>query len=162
MVMEINVIGHRDTVQGDPLPEGRYYVGDLCYVMHDCWDEVCELLFAGRDDHGCNQGTFQLKDGRRFAIYNTAYGDGTYRGTDGRDYPVDSGSLGCILLSDITEEEKQYVGSGALHEFVSQVYTGRDEHGTVFFNNLKIVTDDMEDDEEDDWEFDSGYDYEEE
>ena len=39
-------------------PAGKYYVGDLCYVMHDEWDEVCGLFFKGRDDHGCNQGVF--------------------------------------------------------------------------------------------------------
>ena len=42
-------------------PAGKYYVGDLCYVMHDEWDEVCGLFFKGRDDHGCNQGMFELK-----------------------------------------------------------------------------------------------------
>ena len=25
---------------------GTYYVGDLCYVMHPQWDEVCDLMFA--------------------------------------------------------------------------------------------------------------------
>ena len=30
-------------------PAGKYYVGDLCYVMHDEWDEVCGLFFKGRD-----------------------------------------------------------------------------------------------------------------
>lgn len=27
------------------MPAGRYYVGDLCYVMDDVWDEVCDLMF---------------------------------------------------------------------------------------------------------------------
>jgi hypothetical protein len=27
------------------MPAGRYYIGDLCYVMHDEWDEACALFF---------------------------------------------------------------------------------------------------------------------
>lgn len=23
---------------------GTYYVGDLCYVLHEDWDEVCSLI----------------------------------------------------------------------------------------------------------------------
>jgi hypothetical protein len=145
------VIGHRDEVQSEPLPAGKYWVGDLCYVMHDCWDEVCELLFEGRDDHGCNQGTFQLKDGRRFAIYNTQYGDGQYHSSHGEKYPVDSGSLGCILVSDISEEEKKYLSNGTIEGFPAEFYTGRDNDGTIFFGDIKIFTGD--DNEEDDWEF---------
>ena len=70
------------------LPAGKYYVGDLCYVMHEEWDEVCGLFFKGRTDHGCNQGEFMLKDGRRFACYNTRWGDGTYFDEDRNRYPV--------------------------------------------------------------------------
>ena len=81
---------------------GRYYIGDLCYVMHDAWKEVCDLIFA--EDHGCIEGEFTLKDGRRFAMYNTAYGDGVYTDQYGREYSVDSGSIGCILLDDIRDE----------------------------------------------------------
>lgn len=83
------------------LQAGDYYVGDLCYVLHDEWDEVCELLFEGRDDHGCNQGVFNLKDGRTFAIFNTAYGDGVYDDQYGAQYMVDAGSIGCIRTSAI-------------------------------------------------------------
>ena len=50
-----------------------YYIGDLCYVMHDEWDEVCELLFP----HGGGEqtGRLHLKDGREFFIFGTAYGE---------------------------------------------------------------------------------------
>lgn len=81
---------------------GRYYIGDLAYAMHDAWDEICGLVFA--EDHGCIEGEFTLKDGRRFAMYNTAYGDGVYTDQYGREYSVDSGSIGCILLDDIRDE----------------------------------------------------------
>jgi hypothetical protein len=87
------------------MKEGEYYIGDLCYVMHDSWDEVCDLLFEGRDDQGCNEGEFTLKDGRKFAIYNTNFGDGVYRTDFGYSCCVDSGSIGCILKSDIRDNQ---------------------------------------------------------
>lgn len=86
-------------------PAGKYYVGDLCYVMHDEWDEVCDLLFEGRGDFGCNEGEFTLKDGRQFAIYNTQHGDGVYDTDSGDTCCVDSGSIGCILKSDIRDNQ---------------------------------------------------------
>ena len=52
---------------------GKYYVGDLCYVMDDEWDDVCSLIIQGNE---CVDGEFTLPDGRRFASYGTMYGDG--------------------------------------------------------------------------------------
>ena len=54
------------------MPAGRYYIGDLCYVMHPEWQECCELFFPpGAPGRGV-EGEFTLKDGRRFASYGTA------------------------------------------------------------------------------------------
>jgi hypothetical protein len=83
---------------------GTYYVGDLCYVLRDqAWDDVLSLLFAGRTDHGCNQGEFNLPNGDRFAIFNTYWGDGSYRDQFGKQYPVDAGAIGCICVEDLPE-----------------------------------------------------------
>ena|SRR5687768_2335311 len=73
---------------------GRHYVGDLCYVLGGVWHEVCALTNGGAE------GEFTLKDGRKFAMFNTAYGDGVYSDQDERKYPVDSGTLGCMLTSE--------------------------------------------------------------
>lgn len=86
------------------MPAGTYYVGDLCYVMHEEWDEVCELFFAGRNDYGCNQGKFKLKDGREFVSFNTRYGDGCYSDQNCNNYGVDAGLIGCIKVADIREK----------------------------------------------------------
>lgn len=83
---------------------GKYYVGDLCYVMHPEWDEACNLFFRGRDDRGCNEGEFNLKDGRRFVSYSTKYGDGCYTDQFGNEYGVDAGLIGCIKVEDISED----------------------------------------------------------
>jgi hypothetical protein len=127
---------------------GTYYVGDLCYVLHDEWDEVCSLLFAGRDDHNCNQGEFGLKDGRKIAIYSTAYGDGTYYDQNGRSYWVDSGSIGCVLLDDIdTDHSDNDFGGGQTIKFEQDFYTGSQD-GKIMFHNVSVDTDPEDIDEE--------------
>ena len=80
------------------MPAGEYYIGDLCYVMtSEEWLEVCDLTIQ---DSRLIEGEFQLKDGRKFAMYSTAYGDGTYYDHYGFSYSVDSGSIGCIRMED--------------------------------------------------------------
>ena len=79
---------------------GTYYVGDLCYVMHPQWKEVCDLMFA-TDGNGVLDGEFNLANGVRFAVSSTAYGDGTYFDQQDRQYPVDAGLIGCIRVEDV-------------------------------------------------------------
>lgn len=123
------------------MPAGKYYVGDLAYVFNDKeWDEVCGLLFAGRNDHGVNQGEFTLKDGRRFASYNTKYGDGVYKSNMWTDHSVDSGSIGCILIDDIKANKYEDLRKvGAVMNFVSDFVTGS-EDGVIQFDRITIDT----------------------
>ena len=83
---------------------GTYYVGDLCYVMHPQWREVCDLMFATKDN-GTLDGEFNLANGVRFALHGTAYGDGVYYDEQGRKYPVDAGLIGCIRVEDVYDPE---------------------------------------------------------
>lgn len=119
---------------------GTYYVGDLCYVLHDEWDEVCQLTINGNRAIG---GEFNLKDGRRFAMYNTMYGDGTYTDQQGKEYWVDSGSIGCILMRDIDLAQlDNNVQGGALYDFDQDFYTG-EQDGKIMFHKISIDTDDI-------------------
>lgn len=79
--------------QCETMSAGRYWVGDLCYVLRDAWHEAWQL-----DD-----GAHTLSDGRRIAKFRTVHGDGIYDDDQGNEYPVDSGSLGCILADDIRD-----------------------------------------------------------
>lgn len=132
------------------MPAGKYYIGDLCYVMHKEWDEACELFFAGRTDHGCNEGKFKLADGREFVNFNTKYGDGVY--FDGLfSCGVDSGSIGCIRVEDIKEE----LPPGAVvMAFLEDFECYRDDNMLVF-GHIAINTDSCEyeeyDEEEDEY-----------
>lgn len=122
------------------MPAGRYYVGDLCYVMHDVWDEACDLMFP-YDGHVI-YGKFTLEDGRQFAIYPTAYGDGTYRDSVGNEYSVDAGVIGCILESDIRDSEAWKTGGNVI-DFARDFDTGEDR-GMIRFGDLTIDTVDYE------------------
>lgn len=128
---------------------GRYFVGDLCYVMHPEWNEVCDLFFQGRDDHGCNEGEFTLKDGRRFAAYNTLYGDGLYGSNRGTSHPVDAGLIGCIRVEDISEDvtEAHLLGYGAIMVFHEDFDTGTSPDGTIHFDTMEVYTGDTEDED---------------
>ena len=44
------------------MPAGKYYIGDLCYVMTDDeWREICAIIIKGNQ---CLDGEFELPDGR--------------------------------------------------------------------------------------------------
>lgn len=115
---------------------GKYWVGDLCYVMGQDWDEVCSLTIV---DHECKQGKFKLADGTEFALLNTAFGDGTYFDQFGKKYSVDAGLIGCIRSEDIKEID---VYSGKLGNEVEferdfQVWS---QNGTLHFGHIAIET----------------------
>lgn len=120
----------------DTMPAGRYYVGDLCYVMHDVWDEFCDITIDG---HRCLDGVFTLKDGRRFATFGTKWGDGYYKDGMGRGYSVDAGLIGCILESDIQDPEAHTSG-GQIMDFAVD-FDVWEHNGMIRFGDLSIDTD---------------------
>ena len=124
---------------------GKYYVGDLCYVMNDRWNEVCDLIIR---DHVCLDGEFELSDGTKFAIYGTFYGDGMYPDQFGNGYPVDSGSIGCILVDDISDGELDEE-LGNLFDFDEEFETSSEE-GIIQIGPVMIDT--RGEDEEEDYD----------
>lgn len=129
---------------------GTYYIGDLCYVLHDSWDEVCSLIIQGQ---AVLEGHFTLKDGREFVMFNTAYGDGTYTDNLGGRYPVDAGNIGCILLESVDRSDQDDVTLGVTHTFDADFVCDTDGR-TIEFGSIRIPTAD----DEDDWEDDDLYD----
>lgn len=128
------------------LKSGDYYVGDLCYVLHAEWDEVCGLLFADRNDGGCNEGVFNLKDGRAFAIFNTAWGDGVYEDNFGATYMVDAGSIGCILLDEIDSTNEDNFLSGGHKISFNNDFNVDTDGALLTFGHIRIDTDPSYDD----------------
>lgn len=132
------------------MPAGNYYIGDLCYVMGPQWDEVCNIAFDPESDNG----EFQLKNGIRFALYSTKYGDGTYQDQVGNKFPVDAGLIGCILIDDI-DDPKAIVTKA--FKFTSEFETS-EEKGIITFGHVEINTGD-EDSEEDTYDPDDDEEY---
>jgi hypothetical protein len=124
------------------MPAGRYYIGDLCYVMHPEWDECCELFFPTYQSGRGVEGEFTLKDGRRFASFGTAYGDGTYNSNIGTEHMVDSGSIGCISIDDIRDDTYDNVEDlGAIVEFKEPFEVKKMGRGLLKFGHVEIETD---------------------
>jgi hypothetical protein len=76
-------------------------------------------------------------------MYNTKYGDGTYKDQHGFQYGVDSGSIGCIRLDDIRGEVS---ASGSVVVFEND-FTTRNDDGLIRIGHIRIDTD--PEDEED-------------
>jgi len=126
------------------MPAGKYYIGDLCYVMTDDeWLEFCDITIRGTQ---VIDGEFQLKDGRRFATYGTAYGDGVYHDQYGHSYSVDAGLIGCIKVEDIRANNyDNLLDLGSIMEFDNSFATsgGRGEtdwEGTIQFGHVMVET----------------------
>jgi hypothetical protein len=123
------------------MPAGKYYIGDLCYVMHGEWDEFCALTIQG---NSLLNGEFSLKDGRRFASFTTKYGDGSYFDEEGRSYSVDAGLIGCILVEDIDLSDKSnFLNGGQVVNF-DRDFTTFSSGGVIRIGNVVIDTEDME------------------
>lgn len=114
---------------------GTYYIGDLCYVLSRAdWEELGE--------RECFDGEFTLSDGRSIALYSTAQGDGGYDTNIGGECCVDSGSIGCVLVSDMTRHEYDNI------EDLAVFHTFESDFDTSVYKELKY-------DEEYDFHYDT-------
>ena len=126
---------------------GKYYVGDLCYVLPERWDEVCDLIIK---DRVCLEGEFELSDGIKFAMYSTAYGDGHYYDQNGGGYSVDSGSIGCVLWDRIDPKyEISAMRLGILVD-IDESFDTSAEDGMIMIGDIVIDTIGENPDEEED------------
>jgi len=119
---------------------GLYYIGDLCYVLDSQWMDVCEAMSSGGN---VLNGECKLKNGTNFAIYGTAHGDGVYYDKEGKKYPVDSGTIGCIPFSAM-DTEMQYQEKvndfGRVVQFDTSFRTGVTRDGIIWFDTIEIQT----------------------
>jgi hypothetical protein len=132
------------------MPAGKYYIGDLCYCMHPEWREVCDLFFPANHPPKGVEGEFTLKDGRRFASFSTAYGDGTYYSNINTGHSVDAGIIGCIRVEDIRDDEADDMETlGAIVEF-SKPFEVSSDGSLLVFGHVVIETGYDDDEEEED------------
>lgn len=128
------------------MPAGSYYVGDLCYVLGDSWDDFCATVLR---DGEMLEGECFLPDGRRFASFGTAYGDGVYTDQKKRVYPVDAGLIGCIKVEDMdVKGEVDFTSLGSVIEF-GMPFSCSGHDGVIRIGNITI---DTNDDGDQDWQ----------
>lgn len=129
-----------------------FYFGDPCYVLgdelyHEVWGGIYEYQDCIVKDP---------KTGMRFAVHGTAYGDGTYKGSDGEVFSVDSGTLALvptelIWRKDGVDDGCLYLGAGkaefAEHDGVFYVTLPSGHHFTVntgdFYDDMDDADDEM-------------------
>ena len=75
---------------------GEFYVGDLCYVLHDEWDEVCRLIVKHDDPRA-------IDEDKRLQVFNDAR-----RYEMARLHP--NTSEGLKILREFCGPEKFYTG----------------------------------------------------
>lgn len=93
-------------------PPGKYYIGDLCYVLND---KLYENVFGGQDYDG---GLYTQKgSGHSFMVASTAWGDGTYEGSDGNEFFVDAGIIGICPVSVLDNDGSD----GHIYDFKDSV-----------------------------------------
>jgi hypothetical protein len=93
-------------------PPGTYYIGDICYALGD---KVYDRVFGGMD---YESGLYIQRDTNNFFLVdNTAFGDGCYTGSDGKEYGVDAGIIGIVPESCIEKD----CNGGHLHTFTQHV-----------------------------------------
>lgn len=85
-------------------PPGKYYIGDLCYALTQ---EIYDGVFGGQD-YECGLYT---KGTSFFLVDHTAFGDGCYKDSYGRDYLVDAGIIG-ICSEDLIDLESPSLYGG--------------------------------------------------
>lgn len=129
------------------MPSGLYYLGDLCYAITDdeLWGKMCDEHFTG-DFNG------KFKTAENLTVWNcsTYCGDGCFEDQDGYFYPVDSGSLGAILIDDNYRDLLRYERVSPLQsleddELGRLFYFDKDfevsyDDGIFYFGNIVINT----------------------
>jgi len=139
------------------MPPGTYYVGDLCYVIRDSYwtNLISTVLDQGKEDEGEMEAAVSDTSPNpvRFACYFTKWGDGAYTDNERREYLVDSGSIGCVKISDLTippqVDQVEFFRGGHIIKFDEEFET-ENKGGFIRFGNVVIDTAQEQEQEEED------------
>lgn len=129
--------------------EKGFYIGDICYVLgqrlyHEVWG----------DKYGFNDGTFTDPDtGFQVAVAGSAYGDGTYTGSDGTEYPVDAGNIGLVPL-ELVEDKTGMEEGKVVKSPGTATFQAEDGVFEIHLPDGQVVAIDTEHEEEEDEDWD--------
>ena len=96
------------------LPPGRYYIGDLCYALHDT---LYHKVYGSEYEDGLYVSN--LNPNHLFMMGGTG-GDGIFSGSDGKEYCVDAGIIG-IAAEATLDKSKDCFEEGSMFTFNSPV-----------------------------------------
>ncbi len=132
-------VGSWNDISTFELPSGRYWIGDLCYVMErNLYDDIIYT-----------NGIYKVKPNNRqhsFVAFDSTYaGDGTYEvivnGKKVRDIGVDAGLIG-IIEDCLIEPEDEKDTLGLFVTFQDPITVAMKNGVFVFYcNNDKITID---------------------
>lgn len=136
------------------LKAGTYWVGDLWYVFkdHNLWMGVVNRFTDAETIAGERCAAVFQSNGVSLGMAATAYGDGVYLDTHGNNFPVDSGTLGCIPLWAVEKfADKRFDPSfGVIQDFPDDFIVAYDKGVISFGEWIVIDTFGAEDDGNDD------------
>lgn len=135
---------------GVSVPAGTYIVGDPCYVLHQWWDAFLDNIDSIR-----NTSTFKIDNDVEITcvFFDTAYGDGAWRGSDGQVYAADAGMLGLVPAIVLEYGEEAPGWYNKLVTFDQDFTAYHDGVGRMDFGGIKVNTnDDDYEEEEPDWD----------
>lgn len=93
------------------LKAGVYWIGDLCYVLSEDWDDVMDLMYPSSNPNRHSvDGEHPWKGGKLW-LHGTLYGDGCFEGTNGFNFGVDAGLIGVVPLHLVSEGARPELGS---------------------------------------------------
>ena len=130
----------------------RFFLGDPCYAFPadrpELWSEICDhLIFTGTDKSQVipNVGG----SGYSILVFPTGNGDGVYRGSNGRNYGVDSGTLGLVpwelimyshLGKDTAVVMEKLIRLGSFIDVETDEILCMNNAGNLKFGNITIDT----------------------
>lgn len=131
---------------------GKIFVGDISYAMDD---QYYNGYWA--DLYGYSDGHYPVSEwNTSFAVFGTAFGDGSYLGSDSNRYSVDAGVIGLVpkelWKEDITDEELNKLGTVVE---ANELNVEVNDKGTFFITgdniSIEIVTGNEENKDEEDF-----------
>ncbi|NCU31719.1 MAG: hypothetical protein EOM23_02020 [Candidatus Moranbacteria bacterium] len=140
------------------LEHGKYWIGDLCYVLKSKWGKIIEAIVI---DNRVEDGFFKLPDGTEFVMFGTKYGDGNYSSSICVDFSVDSGTIGIVPFDQIKDLGLDFDWINMLGhtvDFEKKFWVKNQDDGTMRFGHVYIYTgSDSDYDKDDDNDDDDDY-----
>jgi hypothetical protein len=123
------------------LQSGQYFIGDPCYAIPHDFDREYWGDALNTSGYFSKQGVYHI-NGFPFIGYYTYYGDGSYLGTDGHHYSVDSGLIGAVSMEFVKSIifNYDYLHLGTVVDFSEPFECYATDDGKIHIGHIMIDT----------------------